>query len=189
LLLALLLVGALLLARAPVDDVLGESTRVVYLHGVAVWAALAAFAGAALTGAAAFLLRRESLHRWSAGLGRAAVLLWVSSLVLSLAAMQTSWNGLYLAEPRWQIAARFGAAAVLLQAGLAVLGRPRATSAVNIVFFVMLAAALAGAEDVMHPSSPVFSSDSVALRLSFLGLLTCALAAAALLARALRPHA
>lgn len=190
LVLLLFLVGAALLAGlAPLERVLGSSARVVYLHGAWVWAALLAFSAAALAGLAGFLLRKESLHRWSISLGRSGTVFWLTSLLLSLAAMQTSWNGLYLAEPRWRLGVRFGLVAALLQLAVTVFRRPRLGSALNIVFVGILVAALLGAESVLHPPSPVFTSDSVAIRVSFLVLLGAALAASWLLARILRPNA
>jgi len=178
--------AALLAAVVPTEQVLGSSLRVVYLHGAWVWAALLAFAAAALAGLVGFLLRKNGLHAWSVGLARSATLFWLTSLALSLAAMQTSWNGLYLAEPRWRLGVRFGIAAALLQVAVTVLRRPRLGSVVNLIFFVLLTAALLEAPSVMHSSSPVLTSSSTSLRLSFLALLAAALAAAAWLARLLR---
>ena len=180
---------AAIAALAPVDRILGSSARIAYLHGATVWAALLAFASAAVSGLAGFVLRRDELHRWSAGLGRAATAFWILSLLLSLASMQLSWNGLFFAEPRWGLGLRFGVTAVLLQVAAAVLGRPRFASFLNIVYFGALAFALAGVPSVMHPVSPVFTSDSVGIRLLFLALLAMVLAAAALLAKRLRPDA
>jgi hypothetical protein len=187
----LLLVAACvaLAGLAPADGVLGTSVRIVYLHGASVWAALAAYAAAAAAGMAGFVLGKDGLHRWSIGLARAATACWIAALLLSLAAMQTSWNGLYLAEPRWQIGVRFGITAVLLQTALAILRRPRLASLINIAFFGLLAASLVGVEAVMHPSSPVFTSDSTGIRFFFVALLGCALAASLVLARILRPNA
>jgi hypothetical protein len=99
LILLLLVVASVLVAGlAPRDQVLGASLRIVYLHGAWVWAALLLFAGAALAGILGFALKRDRLHYWSVGLARSATVFWLTSLLLSLAAMQTSWNGLYLAE-------------------------------------------------------------------------------------------
>ena len=189
LLLGLVATAVLLSGLAPKYRVLGSSLRIVYLHGAWVWAALLSFAAAATGGLFGFILRRQSLHTWSVGLGRSATVFWLTSLLLSLAAMQTSWNGLYLAEPRWQIGLRFGVAALLLQVAVALLRRPRLGSGLAIPFFGLLTAALLAAPSVMHPSSPVFSSESFAVRASFLALLACAAASAAWLARLLRPDA
>ena len=188
-LLALVATAILLATVAPTDRILGSSLHVVYLHGAWVWAALLAFAAAAITGLIGFILHNQGLHRWSVGLGRSATVFWLTSLLLSLAAMETSWNGLFLAEPRWQLGVRFGVAAVLLQIAVSVLPRPRLGSAVNIVYFGLLAAALLAAPSVMHPPSAVFSSVSTTLRYSFLALLACAAACAGWLARLLRPNA
>jgi hypothetical protein len=189
LLLALVATAVLLSGLAPKERVLGSSLRIVYLHGAWVWAALLGFAAAAMTGLFGFILRRQSLHAWSVGLGRSATVFWLTSLLLSLAAMQSSWNGLYLAEPRWRLGVRFAVAALLLQVAVAMLHRPRLGSGLAIAFFGLLTAALLATPAVMHPSSPVFSSESIAVRASFLALLACAAASAAWLARLLRPNA
>lgn len=187
LILLLLVIASVLAAGlAPRDQVLGASLRTVYLHGAWVWAALFLFAGAALAGILGFALRRDGLHAWSVGLARSATVFWLTSLVLSLAAMQTSWNGLYLAEPRWQLGVRFGVTAVLLQVAVTVLRRPRLGSGLNIIFFVLLAAGLLATPSVMHPPSPVFTSASSAIRLSFLALLAVSTLAGVWLARLLR---
>ena len=188
-LLVLVATAVLLTGLAPKDRVLGSSLRIVYLHGAWVWAALLAFAAAARSGLFGFILHSGSLHAWSGGLSRSATAFWLTSLLLSLAAMQTSWNGLYLAEPRWRLGVRFGVAALVLQVAAALLHRPRLGSGVAIGFFGLLMAALLTTPSVMHPASPVFSSQSIAVRASFLALLACVAASAAWLARLLRPNA
>jgi hypothetical protein len=179
----------LLAALAPTDQVLGSGLRIVYLHGTWVWAALLAFAAAALTGLLGLILRKDGLIRWSIGLGRSATVFWLISLLLSLAAMQTNWNGLYLAEPRWRVGVRFGVVAVLLQTAGALLRKPRLSGALNILFFGLLAGVLGVTTSVLHPPSPVFASPSMELRLSFLALLACTGAAAIWLGRLMRPNA
>ena len=178
-----------LAALAPTDQVLGSGLRIVYLHGTWVWAALLTFAAAAMTGLVGLILRNDDLVRWSVGLGRSATVFWLVSLLLSLAAMQTNWNGLYLDEPRWRVGVRFGVVAVLLQGAGALMRRPRLSSSLNILFFGLLAAVLGVTTSVLHPPSPVFSSPSTVLRLSFLALLACTGASAVWLAQLLRPNA
>jgi hypothetical protein len=171
------------------DRVLGASVRVVYLHGAMVWVALLGFAAAGLAGLAAWLLRRDRLHAWSVGFGRSATIFWLTGILLSLAAMEISWNGLFLAEPRWQFMLRFGIAAILLQVAVTLVRRPSLGSAVNLLFIVLLAAGLSATPLVMHPSSPVFTSGSSAMRASFVALLATATAAGSVLAWLLRPNA
>jgi hypothetical protein len=177
LLTALLVLIALLVAFGPPERVLGVHVRVVYLHGAWVWTALAGFAAAATTGAAGLILRRRSLQSWSESLGRSATFFWVTYLPISLIAMQSNWNGLFLAEPRWRIGLNFAVAAVLLQVGLAVLARSAWASGMNVAFLVALVWSLANAQQVMHPSSPIFSSPSPVIQGYFVALLLLCLLA------------
>jgi len=190
--LAVLAVIALVTWFGPEEKTLGSNVRVVYLHGAWVLAAEVAWVAAALAGAGGLLARflpplapRESaLHRWSAALGRAGIVFWVTYLPLSLWAMQTNWNGLFLAEPRFRFAANFAIAGVLLQVALWILRRPAFTSAANIAFIVTLRVMFARAENIMHPPpSPIFSSGLWNIILFFIGLNLLAWLAAYLLTR------
>lgn len=156
----LTLLGILGLALlGPEEQSLGANVRIVYLHGAWVLTAELAFLAAALTGLLALLLRRLVLHRWSAALGRTGILFWITYLPLSLWAMQSNWNGLFLAEPRFRLALTFAVVGLLLQAGLWVLNMDRVTSAANLLFFVILRVVFSTASNIMHPPpSPIFNS-------------------------------
>jgi hypothetical protein len=178
------LLAAGLTAIGPEERALGENVRVVYLHGAWVLAAEITLAAAGLIGLLGILFRHEALHRWSAALGRAGIFFWVTYLPLSLWAMQTNWNGLFLAEPRFRLAVIFAVTGILLQVGLALIARPVFTSLGNFLFIVALRIGLSQAESVMHPPpSPIFGSTSTAIQLYFIGLLFLTLAAAYYLTR------
>ncbi len=143
----------------PEEKSLGTNVRLVYVHGAWVLAAEAAFFAAALAGLLGLLTRKDGFHRWSAALGRAGIVFWLTYLPLSLLAMQANWNGLFLAEPRFRLAMIFAVVGVLLQAGLWLLGVKWLTSLGNALFIVALRAVFSGAENVMHPPpSPIFNS-------------------------------
>jgi hypothetical protein len=168
---------ALFTAVGPAEKSLGVNVRVVYLHGAWVWTALAGFVAAGLVGMLALLTRRSWLYRWSQALGRAGLLFWVTYLPISLWAMQTNWNGLFLAEPRWRLAAIFAVTGVLLQAGLALWNRPAAYALGNTVFVILLIGALLTTQDVLHPQSPILQSDSLVIKAYFISLYLLTLAA------------
>jgi hypothetical protein len=174
---------ALVSALSPAEKVLGSNARIVYLHGAWVWASLAGFSAAALVGLAALVLRRPALHLWSRALGRTGLFFWITYLPISMWAMQTSWNGLYLAEPRFRLAVIFSISGVLLQIGLTLLENPAWTSAANIAFAAALYAALLTTQNVMHPPSPMLNSDASRIQLYFLLLLILTLFAAWQVAR------
>jgi hypothetical protein len=161
----------------PEEKSLGANVRIVYLHGAWVLTAEIAFALAALAGLLGLLLNRDRFHAWSAALGRAGVVFWVAYLPLSLWAMQSNWNGLFLSEPRFRLALTFAIAAMLLQTGLWLFNFKWLTSLANLAFFIVLRVVFSMASNIMHPPpSPIFNSGLWTIIAFFLALnlLTCA---------------
>jgi hypothetical protein len=184
----LIVLIAVLSALGPREASLGANVRLVYLHGAWVWTALVAFAAAAAAGLVGLALRRHSMQDWSIALGQAGTFFWVTYLPLSLWTMQTNWNGLFLDEPRWRVGVNFAVIAVLLQAAILILQRPGWGSGVSLAFFAALAWSVAGADQVMHPPSPIAASGSLSIRAFFLGLLVVCLLACWLLTRSMLGH-
>ena len=180
-LLAIIVVTAL----GPAEKSLGTNVRVVYLHGAWVWAALICIFAAAVLGLVGLLSRREAAHYWSLALGRTGLIFWITYLPLSLWAMQTNWNGLFLSEPRWRVAIIFAIGGLVLQIGITLLENPAWASALNVVFVVILVYVLQTTDQVMHPGSPIFGSGAWRIQAYFLLLLVLTLLAAGQLARLL----
>lgn len=180
-LLAIIVVTAI----GPAEKSLGTNVRVVYLHGAWVWAALICFLAAALAGIAGLIGRRQNAHYWSLALGRTGLIFWITYLPLSLWAMQTNWNGLFLSEPRWRVAMIFAAGGLVMQIGITLLENPAWASAFNVVYMAILLYVLQTTDQVMHPGSPIFSSGAWRIQAYFLLLLLLTLLAAWQLARLL----
>jgi hypothetical protein len=155
----------------PSEQTLGENVRLVYLHGAWVWTALFGFVASAAIGIIGFILSKDELHHWSISLGRSGMVFWITYLPLSLWTMQLNWNGLFLDEPRWRVAIDFAIVGILLQIAIVIFQRPRWGSLVNIGFISVLAFVLTQTDQVMHPNSPIASSDSVTIQ-GFFGILT-----------------
>ena len=181
-----LLAIAVITAIGPAEKTLGTNVRVVYLHGAWVWAALLAFFGAGAAGAIGLITRRESIHKWSRALSRTGLLFWITYLPLSMWAMQTNWNGLFLAEPRWRMAIIFAVCGLLIQIGITLLEDPIWASAANLVYLIALGFAVFNVQDVMHPSSPILDSDAARIQIYFFGLLLLTLLLVGLTAKAFR---
>ena len=108
---------------------------------------------------------------WSDALGKTGIMFWVTYLPLSLFAMQSNWNGLFLAEPRFRLALTFAVVGVLMQAGLLIIGNKLLTAAANIAFIVVLRIIFATAANIMHPPpSPIFNSGNYVIISFFVGL-------------------
>jgi len=162
---------ALLAFFGPEEKSLGSNVRIVYLHGAWVLAAEIAFLAAGLAGLFGFVLRKNNFHAWSAALGRTGIVFWLTYLPLSLWAMESNWNGLFLAEPRFRLAIIFAVTGILLQIGLWLFNSPWLTSLGNIIYIVTLRVIFSTAENIMHPPpSPIFSSGLWNIILFFIGL-------------------
>jgi hypothetical protein len=157
----------LLTATGPIEKVLGANARIVYLHGAWVWASLAAFTAAGVAGAAGLAWSRKKWQIWSRALGRTGLLFWITYLPISMWAMQTSWNGLYLAEPRFRLAVIFSISGLLLQIGLTLLDDPAWAAGANAIFITVLWVALSQASNVMHPPSPMLTSNAPRIQAYF----------------------
>lgn len=175
----LILLGVIVVVSSlgPPESILGSNVRLVYIHGAWVWTALFAFGVSAGTGGLGLVTKNSRLHSWSAALGQTGLFFWITSLPLSLWTTEANWNGLYLAEPRWRMAIDFAIAGGLVQIALLVLRRPSWGSAINLLYFVALFAALIQTEQVMHPPSPIFTSGSTLIQSFFLGLVSLCLLA------------
>ena len=166
----------------PVERTLGISARIVYLHGAWVWASLGAFIIAGCTGLVGLLSQitkkaAHPYHQWSRALGRTGIVFWITYLPLSLWAMDSNWNGLFLAEPRWRFAVIFAVTGLLLQIGLSF--TPVAWASFwNAAYITVLFGILASTENVMHPPSPMLGSNAWRIQL-FFGVLTLLLMLAA----------
>jgi hypothetical protein len=167
----LLAAVALLTTVGPSEKTLGQGVRIVYLHGAWVWTALVAFLTAGVFGLVGLITKKPASHRWSRAWGWTGLLFWISYLPVSIWAMKTSWNGLYLSEPRWRLALIFAVTGLLLQTGLALLDTPAWTSAGNLLYIAVLLVTLANTPNVMHPPAPVLNSDSLLIRGYFFVLL------------------
>jgi hypothetical protein len=175
---------ALLALFGPEEQSLGSNVRIVYLHGAWVLSAELAFLAAGLAGLIALASKKDLFHHWSAAFGRTGIVFWVTYLPMSLWAMQTNWNGLFLVEPRFRLALIFAVTGVLLQIGLWLINMNWVTSLANVIFIVVLRVIFSTADNVMHPPpSPIFNSGNTAIIGFFLALILLSLLAAYFMTR------
>ncbi len=187
--LIMLMIILLLVSIGPSEQTLGSNVRLVYLHGAWVWTALIGFAAAAIFGLAGLVIEKERVQRNAISFGQAATLFWVSYLPLSMWTMQANWGGLFLEEPRWRMALDFAIVAVLIQVSILVIKNARVGGMLNFIYFLILVLRLSQTEQVMHPPSPILTSDSLIIRAFFFILLFGCLLAGYLPSRRLEKKA
>ncbi len=170
---------AMAVAFGPVENTLGASVRLVYLHGAWVEAGKYAFGLAALVGLVGLVPFRsqpaQAAQRGgqalSLALGRSSLFFWLTYLPMSLLVMQATWGGYFFDEPRWRVPLMFGVGGALLQGGLYLLNSPRLACLANLVYGAALWVVLGGLTNVLHPDSPIFNSGSPRIEFYFIVLL------------------
>jgi hypothetical protein len=162
---------AVTLLLSPEDRVLGPRTKLVFLHGALILASLLLYGAAGVAALVYLFSRNDRAYRAAAGIWTAAVAANAASLPTGLYAAKVIWGGFFWHEPRVL------ANAVMLLLSLAIAGV--ALLSANRRGMALLYAGAAGlflalirqAGRIMHPVNPIGSSDSWALKLSFLTLL------------------
>jgi len=166
----LILIAIFISILAPPERTLGSQARLIYFHGGWVWAALISFGLSGTLGLFGFLSRKMPLLAWSIALQRSALTFWLLFLPMSLWVMQVSWNGLFLAEPRFRIPVNFALIGFIFQIATTLIANPRLSGLVNILFAGGLFWALGGAEYILHPQMPMLNTQAGVLRYIFFAL-------------------
>lgn len=174
----------------PEEKNLGKNVKLVYLHGAWVLAAEIAFVLAGIVGGLGLLLWAikkfdggKAAFGWSRALGITGIIYWVTYLPLSMLAMQSNWNGLFLAEPRFRLAMTFAIVGILLQVGLWMMNQDKLTAVANIAYIIFLRIVFANAANIMHPPpSPIFNSGNYVIISFFVAMIALTFSSALLVA-------
>jgi len=172
--LALLIVGVTLLA--PTDRVLGEATRMVYVHGAIIRMVLGVFLLSGVLGLIYVFAKRAVLVEWSQILLETALLLWLPYLVSATIATLQTWGAIAWFEPRWLVTLQISVIAPLAYAVTRMVKKPIVTAALNALVAAAIFVLTRSAGLVLHPIDPIASSGNNGIIGSYLLLLgLCAL--------------
>lgn len=152
---------------APSDRVLGDLVKLVYVHGAVIQVALATFAASGLCGAFYAFTARSPFDRWSLGLARAGLVLWVVYVLTSALSMTLAWGGIAWFEPRWIFGLQILLIAPLLQLAGVWMGNRRWAAGLNTAAALVILLLLAQATIVLHPPDPVGESSSTGIKLAY----------------------
>jgi len=169
-LLALLAITILMAWLAPLDVVLGEISRLAYVHGAMVWVALICFTTGALLGLAHLLTKQATLHWQSQLLVRSGLLFWIGYLPIGMWTARLAWSNVFLAEPRYAMAFAVGITGIAFQVGAALMENDRLDSMLNVLLGLIVWTLLVRTPLVMHPSGPIRDSQSWDIKVLFSGL-------------------
>ncbi len=166
--------AVLVLVLAPTEQTLGQGIKMVYLHVALTWAGMAGFAVAGLLGAAVLVTARigaEGKPEWLASgmlaLGRAALGVYAAGFVVSMAAQQINWGGLFWSEPRTIGALQVLGVALIVQVAIAwvpwMWARGLLSAALAVFVFW-----LGRGESILHPENAIGGTSSGGIRGTFL---------------------
>src|SRR3974390_1304183 len=85
---------------APADRVLGEATRMVYVHGAIIRVILGMFLLSGLLGLVYLFSKRITWVEWSRVLLETSLVLWIPYLISSTIATLQTWGAIAWFEPR-----------------------------------------------------------------------------------------
>ena len=182
--LAVLIIGVVLIA--PIDRVLGETTRVVYVHGAIIRVVLGTFLIAGLLGLGFLLNKRTTWYEWSCVRQETSLLLWIPYLISSVIATLQSWGAIAWFEPRWVVTLQISAVAPVAYLVALIVKNRSVTAILNIVVAALIFVLTRNAGLVLHPIDPIGASGDVRIIGSYLILLGLCVLFALQVARGLR---
>lgn len=162
---ALLLV---LLALSPVERTLGQTIKLVYLHGALVRTAVLLFAVSLPLNGLALWQSRPAWVTWGKALAWTGTLTWLLHTLFSMITTYAAW-GLFIAwaEPRTRFTFVLAGVAVLCLAVAYLVEHDRFTALVLVLLAGLAVGLLPGLGFIQHPLDPIGTSSSAAIRLYY----------------------
>ncbi len=172
---------AALLFLSPSEATLGSVVKLVYLHGALERVAAWAFAAAGLAGVMQLLTRRAALAPWMQALCETAIVFWLAHFIVSLPAQVLAWGGINWSEPRVMDAIWIAGISALIYVVALWIARPAWWALSGMASAATFLLVLNGAVNVLHPLSPILTSDSMAIKVFYGGIVLAALVLAVVL--------
>lgn len=175
-LIVLAILSVVVTLLAPTDRVLGEATRMVYVHGAIIRVILGTFLLSGVLGLIYLFSNRPALVQWSQILLETSLVLWIPYLVSSTIATLQTWGAIAWFEPRWLVTLQISVIAPIAYAVSLVVKKPIVTAALNTIVAALIFLLTRSAGLVLHPIDPIGSSGNNGIIGSYLILLMlCAL--------------
>lgn len=155
---------------APPERTLGDAIRWVYVHVALTWTGMAALAVAGLLGLALLVSGRTGLRDWMTTVGVLGLGFFAAGLVMSAFAARATWGGMFWDEPRTRANLQVLAVGVIVAVASPWLGRPRWQGGLFLALCAWMIVALAVSPLMLHPRSPIATSSSSPIRVTFASL-------------------
>ena len=171
---------------APTDRVLGEATRMVYVHGAIIRVILGTFLLSGLLGLVYLFNQKMAWVEWSRVLLETSLVLWIPYLISSTVATLQTWGAIAWFEPRWLVTLQISVIAPVAYVVSLVMKKPIVTAVLNAVVAAAILLLTRSAGLVLHPIDPIGTSGNTGIIGSYLVLLGLCASFAVQVARGLR---
>jgi hypothetical protein len=156
---------ALLLWLSPAEQTLGQTVKLVYLHGALVQTAILLFAVSLCANLVGFLTARAGWQAWGKALTRSAVTIWLAHTAVSMVTTYAAW-GLFVAwyEPRTRFTFILAGVSLLVITVAYFVADDRFSALAFAVLAGLTLALLPRLAFVQHPLDPLGTSSSNSIR-------------------------
>jgi hypothetical protein len=154
---------------APAERTLGNGIKWVYVHVALTWTGMTGLSAAALLGLILLATGRPSLTVWTRQVGMVGLGFFAAGWAMSAVASQVNWGGVAWGEPRNTVNLQVLAAGVIVVVAGPWLNQPRWQGLLFALLFGWMMWAFQSTPLILHPSNPIFSSDSPSFAAAFLG--------------------
>ena len=164
------LAAALVVWVAPDEQTLGSGIKSVYIHVALIWVGMLGFYLAGALGAAVAWTTSVWLQRWAHTFGWVGLGFFVAGMGASFLAAGINWGGVFWDEPRNRAMGNVIAATLIIMVLIGWTPSIRMRGLLQIVPAGLLLWAVLSTPLTLHPRSPILSSSSTPIRLTFLSL-------------------
>jgi hypothetical protein len=180
---ALLVLLALLLWLSPAERTLGQTVKLVYLHGALVQTAVIVFAASLPVNLAALVKDTAGWVAWGKALAWTATAAWLAHTLVSMVTTYAAW-GLFIAwyEPRTRFTFILAGVAVLIVLVAYLVDHGRFTAAAFVILAGLALALLPRLGFIQHPLDPIGQSSSTSIRAFYAAMLAVSVLKSALAA-------
>jgi hypothetical protein len=173
---------ALLLWLAPTERTLGQTVKLVYLHGALVRTAVLLFAVSLAVNLVGLLLKKTTWLPWGQAFIKAAILIWLGHTVFSMITTYAAW-GIFVAwyEPRTRFTFILAGVSLVVLAAAYVVAYDHFAAVTYALLAGLTVAMLPGLGFIQHPLNPIGTSLSAAIRLYYAAIMLVTVAMGGLL--------
>ena len=180
-----LLLGALvvLLWFSPAEQTLGQSIKLVYLHGALVRTAIILFVASVPVNLVALVTKRDSWYVWGKALILSAVVIWLLHTLFSMITTYATW-GVFIAwfEPRTRFTFNLAAVSLIVVLVTQLVNNRIFSSVAFLLLAGLTLMLLPTLGFVQHPLDPIGLSTSGQIRVFYAGISLITLGLGGLLA-------